>query len=106
MAAEIHPSAVVHPGVKLGKGVVVGPFCVVGEHVEIGGPRVEGANIRGTGCMYASALAACLGLGLNVRAAAREAKAFVTAAIRGSAAVPGADWKIGAIPRVWEVRKN
>ena len=72
------------------------------------GKRVPDANVRGTGCMHASALAACLALGLDVLGAAREAKIFVTAAIKGAGVLKETKVKIGAIPApgVWEIRKN
>jgi hydroxymethylpyrimidine/phosphomethylpyrimidine kinase len=53
-------------------------------------PRVQSTNNHGTGCTFASAVAAHLALGDDVLTAARRAKDFVTTAIAGSAA-----WRLG-----------
>jgi hydroxymethylpyrimidine/phosphomethylpyrimidine kinase len=44
--------------------------------------RLDSANTHGTGCTYAAAIAANLARGLALADAVREAKAYVTAAIR------------------------
>jgi hydroxymethylpyrimidine/phosphomethylpyrimidine kinase len=54
-------------------------------------PRVPSANTHGTGCTFASAIAAHLAVGDDVVTAVRAAKDFVTAAIAGAAG-----WKLGA----------
>ena len=43
--------------------------------------RVQHENTHGTGCTLSSAIAAGLAKGLDLKAASREAKAYVTAAI-------------------------
>jgi hydroxymethylpyrimidine/phosphomethylpyrimidine kinase len=53
-------------------------------------PRVETENTHGTGCTFASAIAAELAKGLPVREAVRVAKAYLTAALRA-----GAELEIG-----------
>ncbi|HET6811646.1 MAG TPA: bifunctional hydroxymethylpyrimidine kinase/phosphomethylpyrimidine kinase [Acidimicrobiales bacterium] len=58
---------------------------------QLSSPRVETANVHGTGCTLAAAIAARLALGCDVPTAVRAAKEFVTDAIRGSA-----DWHLGA----------
>ena len=45
------------------------------------GPRYDNRHTHGTGCTLASALASYLALGRDVPTAAREAKAYVTAAL-------------------------
>ncbi|MGH7820213.1 MAG: bifunctional hydroxymethylpyrimidine kinase/phosphomethylpyrimidine kinase, partial [Candidatus Binatia bacterium] len=45
--------------------------------------RIETADTHGTGCIFASALAAGLAAGRSVEESAAAAKRFVTAAIRG-----------------------
>lgn len=72
-------------------------------HREVPGSRIPGMKIRGTGCLYASALAACLARGLALFAAAKEAKRFVTAVI-ASADKSAGFLQIGAIPGIWEIR--
>jgi hydroxymethylpyrimidine/phosphomethylpyrimidine kinase len=46
------------------------------------GPRIESTSTHGTGCTFSSAIAAGLAHGRTLDAAVREAKAYVTAAIR------------------------
>lgn len=58
--------------------------------VELRAPRVETVNVHGTGCTLAAAVAAGLARGRDVPTAVREAKRFVTRAIRGSAG-----WRLG-----------
>ena len=47
-------------------------------------PRVATANTHGTGCTLSAAIAAYLAHGLSLREAVREAKAYVTGAIRAA----------------------
>jgi hydroxymethylpyrimidine/phosphomethylpyrimidine kinase len=54
-----------------------GPFTLAA-------PRIATGNTHGTGCTLSSAIAALLARGLPLRAAVREAKAYVTAAIRAA----------------------
>jgi hydroxymethylpyrimidine/phosphomethylpyrimidine kinase len=46
------------------------------------GPRLDSVNTHGTGCTFSAAIAAGLARGAALEAAIREAKAYVTAAIR------------------------
>jgi hydroxymethylpyrimidine/phosphomethylpyrimidine kinase len=46
-------------------------------------PRIESTSTHGTGCTFSSAIAAGLARGRALEDAVREAKAYVTAAIRG-----------------------
>jgi len=52
-----------------------------GELLRLSARRVATKNTHGTGCTLSSAIAAGLARGLDLRTAAREAKAFVTAAV-------------------------
>ncbi|MCM3746878.1 bifunctional hydroxymethylpyrimidine kinase/phosphomethylpyrimidine kinase [Paenibacillus pasadenensis] len=52
-------------------------------------PRIPTRHTHGTGCTTASALAAFLGRGLEMKEAARQAKAFTLAAIRSSGPLGG-----------------
>jgi hydroxymethylpyrimidine/phosphomethylpyrimidine kinase len=54
---------------------------------ELRAPRVDTANTHGTGCTFASAIAARLGLGDELLEAVRGAKAYLTEAIRRSYSV-------------------
>lgn len=51
------------------------------DFIEMAGPRIPTPNTHGTGCTFSAALAAGLASGLDVEAAARQAKAFIQAAI-------------------------
>jgi hydroxymethylpyrimidine/phosphomethylpyrimidine kinase len=46
-------------------------------------PRIDSTSTHGTGCTYSSAIAAGLARGRDLEASIRDAKAYVTAAIRG-----------------------
>ena len=52
-----------------------------GEVLRLSARRVDTKNTHGTGCTLSSAIAAGLAKGLDLEGAAREAKAYVTAAI-------------------------
>lgn len=60
------------------------------ELVRLPARRIASNNTHGTGCTFAAALAAGLAQGESIEAAARGAKAFVTAAIEGSR-----EWRLG-----------
>ena len=51
---------------------------------EFSAPRIPTQNTHGTGCTYSAAIAAYLGRGLAVSEAVRQAKAYLTEAIRQS----------------------
>lgn len=51
------------------------------------GPRIATPNTHGTGCTFAAAITAGLARGLAVEGAVREAKAYLTAALRHSYAI-------------------
>jgi hydroxymethylpyrimidine/phosphomethylpyrimidine kinase len=52
-----------------------------GQVLRLAAPRIATENTHGSGCTFASAIAAGLAKGLPLPAAAREAKAYVSAAI-------------------------
>jgi hydroxymethylpyrimidine/phosphomethylpyrimidine kinase len=60
------------------------------ERHELTGDRVDTINVHGTGCSFASAVAAGLALGHAPLEALHEAKAFIDRGVRG-----GADWHLG-----------
>ncbi len=53
-------------------------------------PRIATRNTHGTGCTYASAVSACLALGMPLLASALCARAFVQRAVEGAV-----DWDLG-----------
>lgn len=66
---------------------------------ELRAPRLDTPHTHGTGCMTAAALAACLGRGMPLPEAAREAKRFIGAAIAGGLAIGGGNGP--ANPLAW-----
>ena len=57
------------------------------EFTEFRGERIDTKNTHGTGCIFASAIAASLAKGKTVRESVAVAKEFITAAIRASLAI-------------------
>jgi hydroxymethylpyrimidine/phosphomethylpyrimidine kinase len=57
------------------------------ESEELRAPRVDTPHTHGTGCTFSAAIAARLAQGAPVRVAVRDAKAYLTEAIRGAYAV-------------------
>jgi hydroxymethylpyrimidine/phosphomethylpyrimidine kinase len=53
--------------------------------------RIDTPNVHGTGCSFASAIAAGLARGQEPLEALRSAKAFIDRGVRG-----GAAWRLGA----------
>jgi hydroxymethylpyrimidine/phosphomethylpyrimidine kinase len=74
-----------------GRGDAIDVVCRGDDVYELCADRVATANNHGSGCSFASATAAGLARGLDVRAALEQAKHFVTSAMRG-----GARWDLGA----------
>jgi hydroxymethylpyrimidine/phosphomethylpyrimidine kinase len=66
--------------------------------IELTAARIETTSTHGTGCTFAAAIAANLALGLEVREAARRAKAYLTGAIRHA---PGLGKGHGPLNHFW-----
>jgi len=58
--------------------------------LELPGPRLETKNDHGTGCTFASAIAAGLAKGQDVPTAVKAAKEYITQALQGAI-----DWQLG-----------
>jgi hydroxymethylpyrimidine/phosphomethylpyrimidine kinase len=56
---------------------------------EYAAPRVDTRSTHGTGCTFASAIAAGLAQGLGVEEAVAQAKEYVTAALRNAKPIGG-----------------
>ena len=85
-ARELHargPRAVVVKGGHL-EGDAIDVFHDGARTVELPAERIATGNTHGTGCTYAAAIAARLGLGHEVLEAVRGAKEYLTEAIRRS----------------------
>jgi hydroxymethylpyrimidine/phosphomethylpyrimidine kinase len=62
--------------------VVVDAVCTPHEEFDLRGPRIASVHTHGTGCTFASAVAAQLALGRGVEDAVRWAREYVEGAIR------------------------
>jgi hydroxymethylpyrimidine/phosphomethylpyrimidine kinase len=80
--AMLKPAAVVIKGGHLAGPEVVDLLLENGEFYEWVGPRIEGPNTHGTGCTFASAIAAHLARGAVLKDAVPAAKAYVEGAMR------------------------
>ena len=79
---ELGPQAVLLKGGHLDKGAESIDVLADGAApLTLAAPRIATENTHGTGCTLSSAMAALLARGLSLRNAAREAKAYVSAAI-------------------------
>jgi hydroxymethylpyrimidine/phosphomethylpyrimidine kinase len=64
------------------------------------GERVETANTHGSGCTLSAAITAGLARGLELEPAVRDAKRFITGAIRQSIEIGGGH---GPVNPMWEL---
>jgi hydroxymethylpyrimidine/phosphomethylpyrimidine kinase len=79
--AELGPAAVVIKGGHLAGSEAVDLLLYEGRFIELAVPRVDAGEVHGTGCTFASAIAAGLALGDDVPAAVRRAKRYITGAV-------------------------
>jgi hydroxymethylpyrimidine/phosphomethylpyrimidine kinase len=97
MAAAAHdlsaagPRIVVVKGGHLRDADAVDVVYADGALHNLHAPRVDTGNVHGTGCTFASAIAARLALGDEPLAAIERAKQYITAALRA-----GAAWRLGS----------
>jgi hydroxymethylpyrimidine/phosphomethylpyrimidine kinase len=80
--AMLKPAAVVIKGGHLAGPEVIDILLEDGNFHEWIGPRIEGPNTHGTGCTFASAIAAHLAKGAPVKEAVPAAKEYVEGAMR------------------------
>ncbi len=73
-----------HSEVKSGKRTADDHLFIGDDMTVFEGEYIDGPNVRGTGCMLSSAIAAGLADGKDMSEAVRAAKQFVTAAIRSA----------------------
>ena len=66
-------------------------------------PRIETRNTHGTGCTFASAIAACLALGMSPEEAAARAQQYVAGAIRHALAIGHGH---GPLDHFWQTRRK
>jgi len=79
--ASLGPKAVLITGGHMEGPEAVDLLLHDGAFIELAAPRLAGADVHGTGCTLASAIAAGLALGDDVPTAVRQAKRYVTAAM-------------------------
>jgi hydroxymethylpyrimidine/phosphomethylpyrimidine kinase len=82
-------AAAIVKGGHLDRAEIVDVLVDATHEVEIIGPRVPGGHTHGTGCTFASAVAARLALGDTLEAAARTAQAYVGAAMQAGIPLGG-----------------
>lgn len=80
--AMLKPAAVVIKGGHLSGPEVIDILLESGTYHEWIGPRIEGPNTHGTGCTFASAIAAHLAKGAALKDAVPAAKEYVEGAMR------------------------
>ncbi|MHB8330093.1 MAG: bifunctional hydroxymethylpyrimidine kinase/phosphomethylpyrimidine kinase [Acidimicrobiales bacterium] len=88
--ALLGTSVVVVKGGHLGGAQAPDVVLCDGEITVLDSPRIESSNDHGTGCTLSASIAARLAFGASPLQAVREAKQYVTGAIRGAAA-----WRMG-----------
>ena len=81
---ELGPRAVVIKGGHLVGRDAVDLLFYEGSFMEVTAPRCPWPDVHGTGCTFAAALAARLGLGDDIPSAVQRAKTYVTGAIAHS----------------------
>lgn len=72
------------------------------ELISLVGPRLDSRNTHGSGCTFASAITAYLARGLDLKDAARQAKEFVTEAIRHSLSLGHGQGPLGHFWKYWD----
>ena len=97
---ELGPQAVVVKGGHLDGEEIVDVFWDGHELLEFAGPRVKSTSTHGTGCTFASAIAANLALGVPLATAVEAAKAYVAGAIRFAEAIGHGH---GPLHHFWQV---
>ena len=104
-ARAIHalgPKAVVVKGGHLGGAQSIDLLYDGVEFVELAADRVETSSTHGTGCTFASAIAAGLAQGLELRLAVAQAKRYVTDTIRHAFPMGGGHGPLNHFYRWWE----
>lgn len=79
---ELGPGAVIVKGGHLDGAMAIDVLFDGVRFTELRAPRIDTTSTHGTGCTFASAIAANLALGLDLKTAAERAKSYVTEAIR------------------------
>ena len=99
--AALGAAAVVMKGGHRPGPEVVDLLYYQGTFTELRAPRVETTSTHGTGCTFASAVAAGLARGLDVPQAVAEAKAYVTEALRHAPGLGRGHGPVHHFYRLW-----
>lgn len=95
---DLGPQAVVIKGGHLDGPEVIDLLWDGLELVELRAPRIDSVHTHGTGCTFAAAIAANLALGLPLRQAVADAKAYLSGAIQHA---PGLGHGHGPLNHFW-----
>ncbi len=98
---RLGPSAVVVTGGHATGDTIVDLLFDGERFVELPTPRIQTRNTHGTGCTFASAIAAYLALDHSLEDAVRQAQAYVGGAIRHALALGRGQ---GPIDHLWQLR--
>ncbi len=102
---DMGPRAVIVKGGHLdGSEQVIDYFYDGRELIHWKAPRINTPHTHGSGCTFASAIAAYLARGLPLREAIRRAKEYVTEAIRHSFSLGQGHGPLGHFYRYWNQR--
>lgn len=102
LIAELGPRAVVVKGGHIESKIVIDVLYHDGEFKIYSEERVETKNTHGTGCTFASAIAAQLAKGYDIPYAVKTAKKFVTDAIRYGLGVGGGHGPVNPTGKIFE----
>jgi hydroxymethylpyrimidine/phosphomethylpyrimidine kinase len=100
---RLGPRNVVVTGGHLPGPLVIDVVCEAGRLYRFEAPRIETRNTHGTGCTFASAIAAGIAQGMGIRAAIERAHLYVRAAI---AAAPGLGQGRGPLNHAYMIRDD
>jgi len=97
---EMGPRVVIVKGGHAASHESVDVVCLPHQEFELRGPRIATVHTHGTGCTFASAIAAHLALGRPLEEAIREARSYLEGAIRNA---PGLGAGQGPLNHFWRL---
>ena len=97
---EMGPRVVIVKGGHAASHESVDVVCLPHQEFELRGPRIATVHTHGTGCTFASAIAAHLALGRPLEEAVREARTYLEGAIRHA---PGLGAGQGPLNHFWRL---
>ena len=97
---EMGPRVVIVKGGHAASHESVDVVCLPHQEFELRGPRIATVHTHGTGCTFASAIAAHLALGRPLEEAIREARTYLEGAIRHA---PGLGAGQGPLNHFWRL---